>query len=261
MPTTIWKKLMEREFEIAEELGWSDGLDKESAMGQVMLEGFQDFLESEGIFANWTVIGIEKKLSTTLTIRLSDGQEVDVVLRGKLDLLSQRNSDGALFAEDYKTTSSLTEDSIQARLSESQLPLYTILARRDAPETWVAGGILTQLRKVLRGPRSKPPYYDRLMVPFSEAKLNAALENATAEISQIASVVDRLDRGASHLKVAPYHPSWQCKTCPFKLPCTEMQEGNFSGADRMLLDLYVTGNPLQRYEDDPSNTLEGLGFQ
>jgi hypothetical protein len=261
LPTEIWKKLMDREFEIAEESGWSHDLDKESAMGLTMLEGFQEWLESEGIFAHWTVIGIETKLSTILTIELDDGQQVDVMLRGKLDVLTQRNSDGALFVEDYKTTSSLTEDSIQAKLNEAQGPLYVILNRRQNSEQWTAGFILTQLRKVLRGPRSKPPYYDRLVVPYSEDKLRAAERNIVADVSQVSSIIDKLERGANHLDVAPYHPSWQCKTCPFKLPCYEMQDGNVSGANKMLLDLYVVGNPLQRYEDDQANTLDALGFK
>jgi hypothetical protein len=260
-PAKIWKRLMDREFILAEELGWPHELDKESAMGQVMLEGFAEWLEEEGIYSKWTVVGIETKLSTTLTIELEDGQQVDVLLRGKLDLLEQRNSDGALFVDDYKTTSSLTEDSIQAKLSESQLPLYVILARRQAPDQWVSGGVFTQLRKVLRGPRSKAPFYDRLEIPYSDAKLAAAERNIVAEASAIASIVEKLERGANHLDVAPYHPSWACKTCPFRLPCTEMQEGNLDGADRMLENLYAEGNPLQRYEDDQSNTLEALGFR
>ena len=260
-PVKIWHRLMDREFAIAEETGWEDGLDKESAMGAVMLEGFDEWLEEQGIYSQWTVVGIETKLSTVLTIELEDGQQIDIGLYGKLDLLEQRNSDGALFVDDYKTTSSLTEDSIQTKLSESQLPLYVILTRRQAPEMRVAGGVLTQLRKVLRGPRSKAPFYDRLEVPYSDAKLDAALRNVTAEASSIASIVDKVERGANHLDVAPYHPSWACKTCPFRLPCQEMQEGNFDGADRMLSDRYAEGNPLQRYEDDPQNTLEGLGFR
>lgn len=260
-PAKIWQKLMDREFDIAEELGWPHELDKESAMGQVMLEGFQDWLEEQGIYSQWTVVGIETKLSTTFTIELESGQQIDILMRGKLDLLEQRNSDGALFVDDYKTTSSLTEDSIQAKLSESQLPLYVILARREAPEQWVSGGVLTQLRKVLRGPRSKAPFYHRLEVPYSEAKLAAAERNVRAEATGIAEIIDKLERGANHLDVAPYHPSWQCKTCPFKRPCGEMQEGNFDGAERMLSDQFAVGNPLQRYEDEPRNTLGSLGFK
>lgn len=260
-PVKIWHRLMDREFEIAEELGWENGLNEESNMGQAMLAGFEEWLEEEGIYAQWTVVGIEKKLSTILTIELEDGQQIDVQLRGKLDLLEQRNSDGALFVDDYKTTSSLTEDSIQTKLAESQLPLYVILARREAPEQWVAGGVLTQLRKVLRGPRSKPPFYHRLEVPFSEAKLAAAERNVRAEVSAMASIIEKVENGADQLDVAPYHPSWACKTCPFRLPCGEMQEGNFDGAERMLSDRYTVGNPLQRYEDEPQNTLEVLGFR
>lgn len=259
-PVAVWKKLMDREFEIAEELGWPHELDKESAMGQIMLEGFIDFLESEGIFASWTVISVEKKLHTDITIRLSDGQEVVVRMRGKLDLLSQRNTDGALFVEDYKTTASLTEDALQTKLDESQGPLYVILTRREAPEQWVAGFILTMLRKVKRGPSSKPPYYARHVEPYSESKLLAAEKNIRAEISQVSSVVDLLDSGANPNDVAPYRPSWACKTCPFRLPCREMQQGNFVGGERMLLDNYAVGNPLQRYEEDDRNTLAGLGL-
>jgi hypothetical protein len=73
--------------------------------------------------------------------------------------------------------------------------------------------------------------------------------------------VEKLERGANHLDIAPYHPSWACKTCPFKLPCDLMQDGNFYGADRMLEDRYAVGNPLARYEEDQYNSLEALGFR
>jgi len=121
--------------------------------------------------------------------------------------------------------------------------------------------VFTQLRKVLRGPRSKAPFYHRLEIPYSDDKLAAAERNITAEVSQVASIVEKLERGANHLDVAPYRASWACKTCPFRLPCQEMQDGNFGGADRMLENLYAVGNPLQRYEEDPHNTLEALGFR
>jgi hypothetical protein len=260
-PALIWKKLMDREFEIAEEKGWPHNLDKESKLGQTMLEGFHDWMEEEGIFANWTVIGIEQKLHTVLTVRLDDGQEIDVRMQGKLDVRTQRNSDGAVFVDDYKTTASLSEDAIVAKLQESQGPLYTILERRQAPpDQWSAGFILTMLRKVQRGPRSNPPYYMRIVEPYSDAKLKAAERNIIAEITQIAGVVDKLEQGAPHLDVAPARAGWWCKTCPFRIPCMEMADGNVSGANRLILDNYVSGNPLARYDEDPANTLDALGL-
>jgi hypothetical protein len=259
---TIWQKLMDREWEIAEEMAFPpEDLDKESKMGQIMLEGFEQWLEEQGVYGHWKVVGIEVKLSTVLTIELESGQQIDVLLRGKLDVLSQDQLSGDLYVEDYKTTSSLTEESKLALLNESQGPMYVILERRQAGQTQrVSGFILTMLRKVMRGPSSKPPYYKRLVEPYTEDRLAAAEQNVIAQVDRVASIVGKLDAGADHRKVAPFQTSWQCKTCPYKLPCYEMQQGNFSGGERMLLDLYVKGNPLQRYEEDPANTLTGLGF-
>lgn len=259
---TIWQKLMDREWEIAEEMAFPpEDLDKESKMGQIMLEGFERWLEEQGVYGHWKVVGIEVKLSTVLTIELESGEQIDVLLRGKLDVLSQDQLSGDLYVEDYKTTSSLTEESKLALLNESQGPMYVILERRQAGQTHrVSGFILTMLRKVMRGPSSKPPYYERLVEPYTEDRLLAAEQNVRAQVDRVASIVGKLDAGADHRNVAPFQTSWQCKTCPFKLPCYEMQQGNFSGGDRMLLDLYVKGNPLQRYEEDPANTLTGLGF-
>lgn len=258
---TIWQKLMDREFDLAEEFGKPDDLDKESKMGQIMLEGFERWLEEQGVYGHWKVVGIEVKLSTVLTIELESGEQIDILMRGKLDVLTEDQLSGDLYVEDYKTTSSLNEESKLTLLNESQGPLYVILKRRQPGQTQpVAGFILTMLRKVMRGPSSKPPFYERLVEPYPEGRLIAAEQNIRAQVDRVASIVQKLEDGADHRNVAPFQTSWKCRSCPFKLPCYEMQQGNFAGGERMLLDLYVVGNPLQRYEEDPANTLQGLGF-
>lgn len=257
----IWQKLMDREFDLAEENGLPHNLDKESKMGQIMLEGFEQWMEEQGVYGHWKVVGIETKLSTILTIELSSGEQIDVMLRSKLDILTQDQLNGDLYVEDYKTTSSLTEESKMALLNEAQGPMYVIVARRQPEQTQrVAGFILTMLRKVMRGPSSKPPYYERLVEPYPEGRLIAAEQNLRAQVDRVASITSKLEAGADHRDVAPFQTSWKCKTCPFKLPCYEMQQGNFFGGDKMLDDMFVVGNPLQRYEEDPANTLQALGF-
>lgn len=260
-PVKIWRKLMDREWDIAQDSGqmpWN--LEKEDKLGFAILEGFWNWLEEEHVFAKWRIVHIEHKLATSIEIPLPDGRLVDIILKGKLDIVEQRLSDGAIFAGDYKTVGDLSETTISSRIAESQGPLYTILLRnQEDTSTWVAGFVLIMLRKVLRSARSNPPYYQRIELPYSNAKLDSAYRNIMAEATQVLDTIDRLDNGAHHLDVAPYRPSWQCQSCPFKNPCQEMQDGNIAGADRMLDDLYVVGDPMARYTE-PSVTLESLGL-
>ena len=252
--TSIWRTIENREREVFDSLGyvWSDEAQKENRMGHAMLEGFADWMEEEGILADWEVIGVEVKYGMTVPITMHDGRTVDVVLRSKVDTKERDRRSGALYVQDYKSTSSLTEDSTEVTMSKMQGPLYVKQVRVAEPDEHVEGVIYTMLRKVLRGPRSKPPYYARLVDPLSESRIQATMSNARAQISRMAAVQDALETGARHSDVTPYQISWECKSCPFRRPCEMMRDGRMSGANAMLRGEFRRGDPLARYtEVDP----------
>jgi hypothetical protein len=250
-PAEAWRSIMDANWKEAEEQQlFTEGWAKEDKLGQTMLEGYPDWLEESGEAAKYEVIGVESKLATELPIELPDGRVLPMIVRGKLDRRLRRLSDGAIYTGDYKTAASLSEDTVGNLLQSPQQRLYLLLERFNGePGHWSAGFVLTVLRKVLRTAAAKPPFYANLRKDVSEADLAATWTNVTAMASEMMQVRDDLDNGASPHHVAPYLVSWECKTCPFRLPCFEMQNGNWQGASQMLADLYEVGDPFERYSD------------
>jgi len=243
----IWDTLMMYEYEKAAG-GFTDGLDKENKLGRAMLEGYAEWSTSEA--ADWETLGIEAQLKEVVTLEV-DGVVVDILVRGKLDRRSRRLSDGAIFINDYKTVGNFGEPTILGLEMSPQGRLYMLLeASSDRNDPWVAGIVYTLLRKVLRTAAAKPPFYKRLVIPISHMDLMAYRFRLIGILNNMIRAKRDLDSGMDHRIATPFHPSWQCATCPFKLPCAEYQATGKAAAENMLEDLYVVGDPFERYTDD-----------
>lgn len=249
----VWDWLMHRELVLDGKNGDFNAaaLAKEAALGHAMLTGWKEFVETEGIDADWEILEIESKLSSEMVFTLGNGTEVVVKLRSKLDLVLRHKEFGTVWVFDYKTAQSVNADALALAVDTEQGPLYVIQMRRAADEqVHVAGFILGVLRKVKRGPTSKPPYFAWEQVPLSDEQVAAAEANITAKIARLVDIVDRLDNGEPHQLVVPYTTSWACRDCAFKLPCAEMRAGDFDSAEDMILGEFNTGDPLARYSED-----------
>jgi hypothetical protein len=125
--------------------------------------------------------------------------------------------------------------------------MYLMLEEAQAPaDQWSAGVVYTLLRKVLRNPTAKPPFYKRLTLDINQDMKDAYRTRLHGAVETLVSARVRLDRGADPHRVAFFQPGWQCATCPFKLPCDLMQTTP-QGAEAMLADLYTEGDPWARY--------------
>lgn len=257
----VWDWLMQREMVLDGENGDFNAADlaKEADLGRVMLEGWQEFVEEQGIDADYEVVDIEAKLSSDIEFTLAGGRKVTVRMKSKLDLILRHKEFGTYWVFDYKTAQSLSPDSLATATDTEQGPIYVIQFRRNRKGVEVAGFILGIARKVLRGPRSKPPYYAWEQVRLDDDALAAAEANTTAKIQRLVDIVDKLEQGAPHPLVVPYSISWACKDCAFRLPCAEMRSGNFEGAEDMISGEFVQGNPLQRYVEDDAVERQILG--
>lgn len=256
-PEVAWDALMAHEYAIAAETGsYVEDLDKESRLGRAMLEGYREWAEQEGIEADWEVVGVEVPLTDLLTLAVgTDGAPVvQVRVRGKLDRQIRRRSDGSRWVDDWKTAGNFGESTLISLERTPQLRLYMLLQRANLPEdVWVAGGVLTLLRKVLRTRTSKPPYYKRMVIGVNEHELDEYRIRTGAIAQQMLDVSTALDAGVDHRVAAPFTPSWQCQTCPFRHPCDLMRHTSEAAAEDILADLYVQADPLERYghvEDD-----------
>jgi hypothetical protein len=256
-PQDAYDILMQKDFDLAAKAGlFTDGLAKEADLGHIMLEGFPDWLDATGFDAKYEVLSVETKLSEILNIPAvlqPDGSyaDVPVQLRGKLDQRLRRRSDDAVLVNDFKTTSSLSPDTIGQFVQTPQLRLYLLLERQQAPkDQWSSGYAITLLRKVKRTKTANPPFYALVERSVSTPNLAAAAQNIRAQIIELLRTRDALDHGVKAELAAPFHVSWQCKTCPFRNPCQEMQDGNWAGARDMLTEHYVIGDPWARYNQD-----------
>lgn len=254
-PVAAWNQLMSHEFEVDKTNGdWNrEPLDKESRLGHRMLEGYLDWLDETGEDAIWEITGVETKLSHYLPLTVDiDGvpHEVTILVRGKLDRRKRRKSDGAVYVDDFKTMGNFGEPAMLALELSPQPRLYRMLEKAQAPEDqWTAGVSFTLLRKVLRTPTAKPPFYKRVTIEVNDAEQAAYDTRLKGAVESLVRVQIRLDQGEDPNRVAYFQPGWHCATCPFKLPCGLMQHTP-QAAESMLADLYTEGDPWARYMAD-----------
>ncbi len=244
----IWAVLMRYDYtRQADAGGFTDGLDKENKLGHAMLTGYVEWLDESGEGAQWETLSTETAYGDKLEFDSRLGEPIEILVRGKIDRRRRRKSDGAVFIDDYKTMGNFGEPALLALVTSPQGRLYMELEKKYGSEdSWVAGVVYTLLRKVLRSRTSKPPYYMRLAVPITQDDLWAYRQRVLGIIDEMSRAKMMLDNGADHLRVTPFHPSWQCATCPFKLPCQESHTRPLA-AEQMLEDLYEVGDPFERY--------------
>lgn len=251
----IWNELMQNEFDhwktlklpAPKELTW------ESKTGHVMVTGYMRWREEQHYDVNWEIIGIETQFGEYVDLALPDGRTALVLFRGKADIIMRRVSDGAIYILDYKTAANFSEDTLVKQENSPQGPMYIYLQRatgKGDPSLQAEGVIYDLLKKVQQSKAAAPPFYKRLVVPVTKARLSAALSNLAASAEDIVRVTEALLDGRDHLDVTPYNREWWCHRCQFKNPCLLMQTGNLLGAQDMLNDQYVQGDPMERYHKE-----------
>ncbi|HEX8321697.1 PD-(D/E)XK nuclease family protein [Longimicrobium sp.] len=262
-PAEAWKQLMAHEYAVAEANGnpFIEALDKESKLGHRMMEGYLEWLEADGEDAYFDTVAVEQALTHELpmVVDTPDGDtEVTILLRGKLDRQIRRKSDGTIYVADFKTMGNFGEPAMVTLYKSPQPRLYRRLLKANDPDSDVRGVVYTLLRKVLRTPTAKPPFYKRVTIEISEVEQAAYDVRLEGAVSELARTRFALDAGVDHRRIAYFQPGWQCATCPFKLPCDLMQSSP-QGAEDMLADLYTEGNPWARYLADSAGDAEISG--
>ena len=256
-PIETWHALSHHEYEIASERGWmTDELDKETALGLVMLEGLIEWEAEQGDDEEYEVIAVEHKVSNTLEIVLPSGEVVDIHLYGKLDQALRHRQFGTVLIKDWKTTRNLEEATKEGLETSAQPRIYQALLSQEMPDVPVVGVRYTIMRKVLRTGRAKPPFYFNYDLSMSEYNVAQHMERVTAHATRMLRSKRALDAGVPHGMAAPFNPTWQCKTCVFRHPCWTWQTtGEQAGRD-MLEEQFVVVDPMSRYNDDTEEGME-----
>jgi RecB family exonuclease len=215
-------------------------LESEAELGHIMLAGYLEWVEEEGIDVELERISNEEIIS----MPMFDGR---VELQGKLDMRVRRKSDGARMFRDFKTVGgSFTEFGSTAHMNEQILTYMVLEAAQNKNGERSDGGIFTMLKKVKRTANAKPPFYQQIEVRHNIYALRNFWKRLTGAVGDMLNVRDQLDAGADHQLVAYPKPSRDCKwKCQFFSVCPLMDDG--SAAEAAIEDSFAVGNPYDYY--------------
>lgn len=216
-------------------------LDTEAELGRIMLEGYLQWVDENGIDADLEMISTEEIISMPMF-------EGRVELQGKLDMRVRRKADGVRMFRDFKTVGgSFTEFAALAHMNEQILTYMLLEAAQNKEGERSEGGIFTMLKKVKRTANAKPPFYDQIEVRHNTFALRAFWNRIHGTVGDMLAVRDALDEGQDHHFVAYPRPSRDCKwKCQFFAVCPLFDDG--SAAEHAIAELYSQGDPYKYYE-------------
>ncbi len=216
-------------------------LESEAELGRIMLEGYLEWVEENGIDAELEMISTEEIIS----MPMFDGA---VELQGKLDMRVRRKGDGVRMFRDFKTVGgSFTEFASLAHMNEQILTYMILEAAQNKEGERSEGGIFTMLRKVKRTANAKPPFYEQMEVRHNTFALRAFWNRLHGAVSDMMSTRKALDEGADVNFVAYPRPSRDCKwKCQFFAVCPLFDDG--SAAEQAISELYVVDDPYAYYK-------------
>lgn len=215
-------------------------LETEAELGRVMLEGYLEWVELEGIDAELEMISTEEIIERPMM----NGR---VTLQGKIDMRVRRKIDGVRMFRDFKTVGgSFTDFGSTAHMNEQILTYMVLEEAQNQEGERSEGGIFTMLRKVKRGAYAKPPFYDQIEVRHNKFALRSFYERLEGTLEDILRVRDGLDAGESHYKLAYPKPSRDCKwKCQFFAICPLVDDG--SAAEAAINDAFEVADPYGYY--------------
>lgn len=218
----------------------STELETEAELGRVMLEGYLEWIELEGIDAELEMISTEEIIERPML----DGK---VTLQGKIDMRVRRKIDGARMLRDFKTVGgSFAEFGSIAHMNEQVLTYMLLEEAQNQDGERSDGAIFTMLRKVKRGAYAKPPFYDQIEVRHNKFALRSFYQRLEGTLEDMMRVREGLDEGVSHLKLAYPKPSRECKwKCQFFAICPLIDDG--SAAEAAISDAFESSDPYGYY--------------
>jgi CRISPR/Cas system-associated exonuclease Cas4 (RecB family) len=215
-------------------------LEKEAELGHVMLDGYLQWVEENGIDAELEMVSTEE----TLSMPMFDGE---VELQGKLDMRVRRKGDGVRMFRDFKTVGgSLSEFANLAPMNEQILTYMLLEQHQNKPEERSEGGIFTLIKKVRRSAAARPPFYDQFEVRHNVFTLRSFWDRIHGTVADMMRVRNALDEGESPAYHVYPRPSRDCKwKCSFFTVCTLVDDG--SASEQAIEAMYEIADPYAYY--------------
>jgi hypothetical protein len=218
-------------------------LEKEGELGHIMLEGYLQWNEEEGIDADLEMISTEE----TIIMPMFNGE---VELQGKLDMRVRRKADGVRMFRDFKTVGGSLSDFANLAPMNEQILTYMLLEQsKDGGTERSDGGIFTMLKKVRRSAAAKPPFYDQIEVRHNIFTLRSFWDRIHGTVTDLMRVRTALDAGESPAFHAYPSASRDCKwKCKFYSVCTLIDDG--SAAEQAISEMFVEADPYAYYGEE-----------
>lgn len=190
---------------------WIDVID----LSQIMVAGYVDWVEETGADAGIQFKGIEQRIEKFVGTFYG----YDVYVSGALDFQGEDDL-GIRRLYDTKTVDRFDDDPVFQ--INDQLQTYDWLGDHKFDLA-----VHNRLRRVKRGPRSKPPYYERVEVHFTaEQRRNFELQLRGTVNAMVRAIVE-MEEGMSHFEAAPPNPTRDCSwDCPFVAICPSFNLGD-----------------------------------
>ena len=231
----------------------------ERDLASAMVEGYIEWVASEGIDAGLTVVATEAELVVPLP-----GVE-GVQLRAKLDQQVLSEQTGLLSFLDFKTAGAFEKHEVLAL--DPQFKFYSLMHRliTEPGDPRVDGGIIRTLRRVKRSDKSKPPYYATDDFRYDPETINSQLRKVQRVAYQIRNARHTLDQvyldsGGDMETVnlvqrslfPPNEIPHDCKwSCPLVTLCPMMSDGSDWAGVLTNSGYFKQEDPYAYYSDDP----------
>lgn len=222
-----------------------DKLHNEAELGRIMLEGYEEWVDAEGLDSGLDIIGVEQVLERPML----DGK---VILMGKLDLRIARRRDDTRAALDFKTSANFN-DLLGTMHMAPQLLTYMTLDHVSGPgakdkSTRIDGAVYRMLKKVKRGPRAIPPFYQEVTVRHNVFTLRSFWRRLQGLLIDMYTTRRAIEEGGDTQMLAYPTPNRNCTwDCPFFKICFMFDDG--SGVDDALDADFVRHDPYAYYGD------------
>lgn len=216
-------------------------LASEGELGRIMLEGFIDWAAEEGLDADYEIVGVEE----ILAMPMLDGK---VEVKGKIDLRVRDKRDGTHLVRDWKTTAQAGTFTKWAHMNPQLLTYQTLDFINTPEERRIAGSQVVLLRKVKRGTRAKPPFYEMVDIRHNVFTLRSFWTRLQGVLGDMVKVKTMLDNDEDHRRVVYPTPTRDCSwICPFFSVCPMFDDG--SGADDLIAANFTVGDPYGYYNE------------
>lgn len=216
------------------------GLEEDAELGRIMLSGYVEWVESEGLDDGLEVIGVEEKL----VLPLYDNQ---IHLIGKMDLRVRSTVDNSRSVLDFKTAARFSDYDLAPMFEQG--PTYWLLDRTSDEKDRIDSFKLRLLKKVKRTARATPPFYEQIDVRYNNFAMRNFWNRLHGVLRDMLRVHKALDAGGDPMVVVYPTPKRDCSwDCDFVKICPMFDSGE--AVKEALEDMFQVGDPYAYYGTD-----------